>query len=68
MKYRFYGFDVAMQMLRPDATFEAYNGKITRWNDPRPCPTQAEIYETMEKIKAFEQSIPTIWLTEPQEA
>ena len=35
---------------------------ITRWDDPRPCPTWEEIDDTMAKIKAFEESINTIWL------
>jgi hypothetical protein len=34
------------------------------WEDPRPCPTWQEIEETMDKIKAFEDSIKTIWLPE----
>ena len=60
--YRFYGIDVAMQMLRPGAKWEISNTMFTRWEDPRPCPTIEEVFETMEKIKAFEDSINTIWL------
>jgi hypothetical protein len=33
-------------------------------DDPRPCPTIKEVYETMDKIKTFEDSIDTIWLRE----
>jgi hypothetical protein len=37
---------------------------ITRWEDPRLCPTWEELQDTMEKIKAFEDSINTILLPE----
>ena len=50
-----------MQLLRPNAKWEISNRTITRWEDDRPCPTWEEIDATMEKIKAFEDSIPTIW-------
>ena len=53
-----------MQLLRPNAKWEISNRTITRWEDDRPCPTWAEIDATMEKIKAFEDSINTIWLPE----
>jgi hypothetical protein len=62
--YQLYGIDTAMQLLRPGAKWEISNRDITRWEDGRPCPTWAEIDATMEKIKAFEDSIPTIWTTE----
>jgi hypothetical protein len=65
--YRFYGIDVAMQMLRPGAKWEISNNVFTRWDDPRPCPSMEEVYWVMEKIKEFEESIPTIWLTEQLE-
>jgi hypothetical protein len=51
-----------MHLLRPGAKWEISNRMITRWDDPRPCPTWEEIDDTMEKIKAFEDSINTIWL------
>ena len=39
-----------------------------RWfhalEDPRSQPSQEEVMETIEKIKAFEDSINTIWLPE----
>lgn len=60
-KYQLYGIDTAMQLLRPNAKWEISNRTITRWEDDRPCPTWEEIDATMEKIKAFENSIPTIW-------
>lgn len=66
--YRLYGIDSAMHLLRPGAKWEISNTLFTRWDDPRPCPTIEEVFETMEKIKAFEDSINTIWLPEQIEA
>jgi hypothetical protein len=60
--YRLYGIEMAVQLLRPGALWEISNGQFTRWEDPRPCPTIEEVFETMEKIKNFEDSINTIWL------
>lgn len=65
--YRLYGVDTAMQMLRPGAKWEISNSVITRWDDPRPCPTWEEVRETMDKIKAFEDSINTIYTDEQWE-
>ena len=63
--YRFYGIDMAVHLLRPNAKWEWTGGLgFTRWEDPRPKPTVQEVEETMEKIKAFEESINTIWLPE----
>lgn len=63
--YRLYGIDTAMHLLRPGAKWEWTGGLgFTRWDDPRPKPTVQEVEETMEKIKAFEESINTIWLPE----
>jgi hypothetical protein len=62
--YRFVGIDTAMHLLRPGAKWEISNNQFTRWDDPRPCPTIEEVYETIDKIKAFEDSINTIWLPE----
>jgi len=62
--YRLYGINTAMELLRPNAKWEISNRIITRWDDPRPMPTWEEIDATMEKIKAFEDSINTIWLPE----
>lgn len=53
-----------MDMLRPGAKWEISNTTFTKWEDPRPCPTWEEVLDTMEKIKAFEDSINTIWLPE----
>lgn len=63
-QYMAFGVDTAMHLLRPGAKWEIYNSQFTRWDDPRPCPTWDEIVDTMEKIKAFEDSINTIWLPE----
>ena len=65
--YKLYGVNIAMDMLRPGAKWEISNTKFTRWEDPRPCPTWEEVKDTMEKIKAFEDSINTIWLPEQLE-
>lgn len=62
--YQLYGIETAMQLLRPNAKWEISNSNITHWEDSRPCPTWTEIDQTMEKIKAFEESIPTIWDSE----
>ena len=59
-----YGIDTAMHLLRPGAKWEISNTMITRWDDPRPCPTWQELQDTMEKIKAFEDSINTIYTEE----
>ncbi len=65
--YRFLGIDTAMHMLRPGAKWEITNNQFTRWDDPRPCPSMDEVYWVMDKIKEFEDSIPTIWLDEDWE-
>lgn len=62
--FRLYGLNTAMELLRPGAKWEVSNRIITRWDDPRPIPSWEEIDATMEKIKAFEESINTIWLPE----
>lgn len=59
--YRLMGIDTAMFLLRPNAKWEISNNHFTRWEDERPCPTIEEVYETIEKIKAFEESINTIY-------
>ena len=65
--YRLMGIDTAMHLLRPGAKWEISNNVFTRWEDSRPCPTIEEVYETIEKIRAFEDSIPTVWLPEQLE-
>lgn len=59
--YQLYGINTAMHLLRPGARWEISNRDFTVWEDERPCPTWEEIDDTMEKIKAFEDSINTIW-------
>lgn len=59
-----FGVDTAMHLLRPGAKWEISNSHITRWDDPRPCPSWEEVMDTMDKIKNFEDSINTIWLPE----
>lgn len=66
--YKFYGIDTAIYMLRPGAKWEWTGGLgFTRWDDPRPKPSVREVEETMEKIRAFEDSIKTIYLPEQLE-
>ena len=65
--YQMYGIDTAMHLLRPGARWEITNNFFSVWEDPRPCPTMEEVRETMEKIKAFEDSINTIWTQEQKE-
>ena len=59
--YQMYGINTAMHLLRPGARWEISNDHFTVWEDPRPCPTMEEVWETMDKIKAFEDSINTVW-------
>jgi hypothetical protein len=65
--YQLYGIDTAMHLLRPGARWEITNNFFSVWEDPRPCPTMEEVQETMEKIKAFEDSIKTVWTQEQRE-
>jgi len=65
--YRLMGIDTAMHLLRPGAKWEISNNVFTRWEDSRPCPTIEEVYATIDKIKAFEDSIDTIYLPEQLE-
>ena len=58
--YRLHGLDSAMHFLRPGAAWEITNSKFTRWEDPRPCPEWSEVMQTMEKLKALEDSINTV--------
>ena len=62
--YQFYGIEAAVQLLRPNAKWEITNDVFTQWDDPRPCPSMQEVFWVMDKIKEFENSIPTIWLDE----
>jgi hypothetical protein len=65
--YQMYGIDTAMHLLRPGARWEITNNFFSVWEDPRPCPTIEEVHETMDKIKAFEDSINTVWTQEQKE-
>jgi hypothetical protein len=63
--YTLYGVNTAVHLLRPGAKrWEITDTRFSIWDDPRPCPTWAEIEDTLKKIKAFEDSIDTIWLPE----
>ena len=66
--YQLVGIDTAMHLLRPGAKWEFTGGLgFTRWEDPRPCPSVEEVFETIEKIQKFEDSINTILLPEQKE-
>ena len=65
--YMLFGIDTAMHLLRPSARWEITNNFFSVWEDPRPCPTIEEVHETMDKIKAFEDSINTVWTQEQKE-
>lgn len=64
--YQLVGIDVAMHLLRPGAKWEITNSYFSHWDDPRPCPSWQEVMDTVEKIKAFEDSINTILLPEQE--
>jgi hypothetical protein len=65
--YKLYGINVAIELLRPGAKWE-YNGHgFTKWEDERPVPSVEEVNDVMEKIRAFEDSIPTLWTKEQLE-
>ena len=67
--YQLLGIDTAIHLLRPGAKWEWTGGLgFTRWDDPRPQPSVEEVMETIEKIKAFENSINTILLPEQKKA
>lgn len=67
--YQLMGIDTAIHLLRPGAKWEWTGGLgFTRWDDPRPQPSVEEVMETIEKIKAFEESIDTIFLPEQEKA
>ena len=67
--YQLMGIDTAINLLRPGAKWEWTGGLgFTRWDDPRPAPSVEEVMETIEKIKAFEDSINTILLPEQKKA
>ena len=59
--YRLLGIETAMSLLRPGAKWEITNNEFTRWEDERPCPSIEEVFETMDKIKLFEDSINTVY-------
>jgi len=67
--YMIVGIDTAMHLLRPGAKWEFTGGVgFTRRDDPRARPSAEEVMETVEKIKAFEDSTKTILLPEQKAA
>ena len=66
--YQLVGIDTAVNLLRPGAKWEFTGGVgFTRWDDPRPCPSVEEVFDVIEKIQAFEDSINTILLPEQEQ-
>ena len=66
--YQLVGIDTAMHLLRPGAKWEFTGGiGFTVWDDPRPCPSVEEVFDVIEKIQKFEDSINTILLPEQRE-
>ena len=59
--YQLYGIETAMQLLRPNARWEVRDNEITKWEDYREQPTWDEVQDMMEKLRVFEESIPTVW-------
>jgi hypothetical protein len=55
MELKFSGIDTAMQILRPNATYEVAGLEIVQWNDSRPKPTTEELVAMIEAIKEFEK-------------
>lgn len=50
----FSGFDIALNILCPLASYEMASDKIVSWNDPRPQPTEEEIEAVMSGLRIFE--------------
>ena len=65
--YKLYGVNVAVELLRPGAKWEFNGMGFTKWDDPRPVPSPEEVADVMEKIRKFEDSIPTMWTEEQLE-
>jgi hypothetical protein len=66
--YQLLGINTAIHLLRPGAKWEWTGGVgFTVWDDPRPKPSIEEVMETIDKIKAFENSINTILLPHQQQ-
>lgn len=55
--YRLVGIEAAMELMRPGATWEITDGRFTKWDDPRPCPTWSQVEEVIKKAREFEDSI-----------
>jgi hypothetical protein len=55
MGLKFSGVDTAMQILRPNATYEVAGLEIVQWNDPRPKPTTDELTAMIDAIAEFEK-------------
>ena len=62
--YKLYGINVAVELLRPGAKWEFNGMNFTKWDDERPVPSPEEVMDVMDKIRKFEDSIPTMWTEE----
>lgn len=62
--YRLSGIFMAMELLRPQATWEMSNDEIVKWDDPRPKPTKEEIKKVQKLAQQFEDEVKPIFLPE----
>jgi len=60
--YTITGVHTAINLLRPQAEYALNNSEFISWNDPRPAPTWDEIQSTINKIRDFEDTIPSVEL------
>jgi hypothetical protein len=60
--YRISGLDSAIELIRPDASYELTQNGFEVWNDPRPQPTMEELKEVQKKTREFEESLNPIFL------
>ena len=54
--------DSAIELIRPEASYELTQNGFEIWNDPRPQPTMEELKEVQKKTREFEESLNPIFL------
>lgn len=54
MKFAF--ITTAIDILRPNASYELSGDMIASWNDPRPQPLETEIEEVLNQLELFDNS------------
>jgi len=64
--YTITGVHTAINLLRPQAEYALSNTEFIIWKDPRPAPSFEEIQDTINKIREFEDSIPSVELDNPK--